>query len=414
MSKPRKSSAKRVSVSKRKGTREYSLQASELDLPLDSVLALSERQRSTYITKLLKALSDEIASDRLSLKANIYFDEEMADLRRLLRSAPDQYVYVSDGSRKRDVLGKGSPGSTHIYWSLKNIWRMETKQGNLANQIGKKAPSLLRKIEKLFNPKDKTKAGFRNKEMAIPCLLSFLQFDKSSGSAFPPFHARFLAHKFLPNEGDTIVFDPCAGWGGRLLGSLLVNRTDKVTYYGVDPETANEPAYVGISGRVTHWLKKEVSGPREAVFVYKPFEEFIRSREAKNLFGKVDFALTSPPYFKAENYNPKNKLQSANRYTEYESWRDNFYRVLIEGVFDLLKPGGYFALNIADVHEAPNLERDARKLARSAGFESAGFYKLAMSISPAQRKTGTARHVVQVDGKLFKYEPVFIFNKPPL
>ena len=35
--------------------------------------------------------------------------------------------------------------------------------------------------------------------------LSFLQFDKSSGCAFPPFHAKFLADKYLPKDKDSIV-----------------------------------------------------------------------------------------------------------------------------------------------------------------------------------------------------------------
>jgi hypothetical protein len=412
MRKLKTNSRDRLSVSKKKGVREYSLQGTSLDLPTSVVLAYNQKKRHAFLQNLLDELAKEIAADRLSLKANVYFDEEMADLRRLLRAAPDRYVYADDKSRKRTVLGKGAPGATHIYWSLNQIWKMATKQGNLADQIKNKAPALVRKLDKLFDPTVKSKAGLRQKEMAIPCALGFLQFDKSSGSAFPPFHARFLADKYLPSNGDCIVFDPCAGWGGRLLGSLLVNRTGKVTYIGVDPEVANQPAYDGLTGRVTHWLKKEIAGPREAKLFYEPFEEFLELSEAKALHSKIDFALTSPPYFRAENYNPENEKQSANRYTQYTVWRDSFYRPLIAGVFDLLKPGGHFALNIADVQEAPTLERDARKLAAEVGFRSTGFYKLAMSISPAQRKAGTARHTVEVDGKLFKYEPVFIFRKP--
>ena len=80
----------------------------------------------------------------------------------------------------------------------------------------------------------------------------------------------------------------------------------------------------------------------------------------------------------------------------------------MEGVFRLLKPGGVFVLNIADVAEAPRLERDARILARDAGFESAGFYKLAMNILPGTKKP---RHSVTVSGTPWKYEPVFVFRK---
>ncbi len=391
---------------------DYVLQGSAVDLPLDAVLALQTNQRRKYIDDLLEALAKTIKSDTLSLKANVPFKKEMRDLRRLLAAPADQFLYTDDIKNKRNVLAKGSPGSTHTYWSQKQIWKMKTKAGDLSEQIRKKAPALVRKLEKLFDARNESKQGFRKGDSALRTALAFMEFDKSLGTAFPPFHAKFFADKFLPKDGDGIIVDPCAGWGGRLLGSLLVNRKGHVHYYGIDPEFRNRDAYDGLLRRVNIWLKKELSGPRDATISYKPFEDWLKSRSAKRLSGKVDLVITSPPYFAAENYNPKNQKQSANRYPEYEEWRDKFYYSLMSGAFDLLKPNGHFVLNIADVGEAPHLERDARKLATKAGFVGAGFYKLAMSMTPATRKAGTSRHVVQVKGKLFKHEPVFLFRKP--
>ena len=292
-------------------------------------------------------------------------------------------------------------------------WKMKTKTGDLSEQIKTKASPLVTKLNKLFDPTNESKKGFRTHgHSALRNALVFMQFDKSSGTAFPPFHAKFFADKFLPKEGDGIIVDPCAGWGGRLLGSLLVNRSGRVHYYGTDPEFRNKDAYDGLLRRVNIWLKKELYGPRNATISYKPFEDWLETKAATKLFGKVDLVITSPPYFGAENYNPKNQKQSANRYPEYEEWRDNFYKALMQGAFDLLKPNGHFVLNIADVGEAPHLEKDAKKLAKEVGFVSGGFYKLAMAMTPATRKAGTARHVVQVNGKLFKHEPVFVFRKP--
>ena len=239
-----------------------------------------------------------------------------------------------------------------------------------------------------------------------------MQVNQLSGTAFPPFHAKFFADKFLPKDEAGIVLDPCAGWGGRLLGSLAVNRKQRVHYYGIDPEFRNKKAYEGLKRRVNVWLKNELTGPRDATLFYEPFEDWINTKPARSLRDKVDLVITSPPYFAAENYNPRNRRQSANRYPEYLQWRENFYRVLMENAFRLLKPNGYFVLNIADVAEAPRLERDARKLVAEAGFVGAGFYKLAMSINPAHRKAKNARHVVTVRGNKFKYEPVFVFRKP--
>ena len=143
---------------------------------------------------------------------------------------------------------------------------------------------------------------------------------------------------------------------------------------------------------------------------YQPFEKWITSTSAINLFSQADLVFTSPPYFSAEIYNPSNKKQSANNYPSYDEWRDKFYKDLVQGAYDLLKPGGVFILNIANVTSAKYLERDARLLAKEVGFVNAGFYKLAMSVTPGTKTT--VKHSINVDGKIFKYEPCFCFKKP--
>lgn len=349
----------------------------------------------------------------MALKKRVPFAEEMRDLRQLLHSPADQYLYTEDKTFKRNVLGKGSPGNTHTFWSRHQMWKMKTKGGDLSKLIVSPTERFVRSLERLLDPDNSSKAGFRNGSYtAIRNILGYLNFDFSVGTAFPPFHAKFLADTFLPKEGDAIVVDPCAGWGGRLLGTLCVNRSGHVSYVGVDPEKRNKHAYDGLERRINVWLKRELKGARSAKVYFKPFEDWSASSAAKALHGKVDLMMTSPPYFSAENYNPDNPKQSANRYRSYEVWRERFYRKLFEGAWSLLKEGGVFVLNIADVAEAAKLERDARKLARDFGFENAGFYKMAMSVSPAMRKTKRIRHSVTVNGKLFKHEPVFCFRKP--
>lgn len=390
---------------------DYPLQGHVLDLPLYKVLAFSATERARYIRKLLTALARVIRADKMSLRKRIPFKKEMRDLRNLLRLPTDAYLRTDDKTFKRNVLGKGSPGSTHTFWSQHQMWKMKTKFGDLSEQVLNKDKALITKLDKLFDPTDKAKRGFRKSNLsAVRTALSFIQFDKGSGTAFPPFHARYLADRYLPKEGDGIVVDPCAGWGGRLLGALCVPRTGHVRYIGVDPERRNQHAYEGLRRRVNIWMKKEVLDKRSAKVFVKPFEDWIRTATAKRLYGKVDLVMTSPPYFGAENYNPQNKAQSANRYRSYERWREGFYRPLVKGAFRLLKPNGIFVLNIASVREAPRLERDARLLAADAGFVGEEFFKLAMTSRPG---AAGKRHVVEVDGAVYKQEPCFVFRKPP-
>ncbi len=392
---------------------DYPLQGTALDVPLATVLSLAPTQRTRYIHSLLNAFQKEIERARMTLKRRVPFKREMRDLRKLLHAPADKYLYTDDKTFKRNILAKGSPGSTHAYWSRAQMWKMKTKGGDLAEMIAKKSSPLLASLERLFNPAVTNKEQFRNyRKSAIRNAQDYLQFDKGVGTAFPPFHAKFLADRFLPPDGDGIVVDPCAGWGGRLLGTLCVHRKGHIRYYGVDPEKHNQEAYQGLTRRINLWLERELYGRRSARVFCAPFEDWIRSKFAQRLYGRTDLVITGPPYFSAENYNPRNKKQSANRYQTYEPWREKFYRALIQGAYDLLKPGGVFVLNIANVAEAPRLEKDARVLTREVGFENAGFYKMAMSISPGTRASKSVRHSVFVNGKQFKYEPTFVFRRP--
>jgi tRNA1(Val) A37 N6-methylase TrmN6 len=389
---------------------DYPLCGSKFDVPLEDILLLNEEQREHFLTDLLDAFSSEIGRNAMSLKRNTRFHKEMRDARKVLRLPADSYLFTDEKNYLRNVLGKGSPGSTHTYWSRKYMWRMATQQGDLTELIKNHDLQLMRRILQILDESNESKAIFRKYEQSvILTILGYLDMDFGVGTAFPPFHAKFLADKFLPQSGRCLIVDPCAGWGGRLFGSLCVNRSSAVKYIGIDPEKRNKDAYEGLVRRLNIYMKNELRGRRTAQFFYRPFEDWIVSKGAQQLFGKADLVMTSPPYFSAEKYNTQNENQSASRYQTYDEWREGFYRVLVEGANKLLKQGGIFVLNIADVASAEMLESDARKLATEAGFKNAGFFKLAMSCVPGTR--GKSRHEVLVNGKIFKYEPVFCFEK---
>ncbi len=136
----------------------------------------------------------------------------------------------------------------------------------------------------------------------------------------------------------------------------------------------------------------------------------MKSPAAAALCGDVDLVMTSPPYVALENYDVDCPNQSANRYRDYERWRTGFYRPLIEGAYQLLKPGGVFVLNVADAGSYP-LEHDALLLFEEVGFKREHYFKLAMNVTPGTKAT-RLRHWVQVDGVAWKFEPVMVFRKP--
>lgn len=392
---------------------DYPLQGTRLDVLIDEVLELDATDRHDYIIDILKAITKSIQSDEMALKKRVTFKKEIQDYRTLLRRPADSYLLTDDTHYKRNVLAAKSPGGTHTTRSRHNMWKMVTRQGSLEKLISNQDKKIVTQITKLFDPNNEGKAQFRQEGgMALQELYSYLQMNYSVGAAFPPFHAKFFADRYLPHEGDCIVVDPCAGWGGRLLGTICVERKDKVTYVGIDPEVRNRDAYETIQGYYYKYLKQELKAERSSEIFYLPFEKWIKSKQANALFGEADLVITSPPYFIAEIYNDKNDNQSAKKYKQYEKWRDGFYKPLVQGAFDLLKPGGTFVLNIANVEKAPTLEEDARALSKEVGFRYKEFFKLAMRPTPGA-KAGS-KHQVLLNGTLYKFEPCFVFKKPLL
>lgn len=149
---------------------------------------------------------------------------------------------------------------------------------------------------------------------------------------FPPFVARSVYLQYGKQKKALNVLDPCAGWGGRMIGCASIPNT---TYTACEPSTKT---YEGLL-KLGEWLK--TLQPTFNYHVYKlPYEDF-ESDE------KFDVALTSPPYYNTEHYSDE-PTNSLNRYDTYEKWVDGFYKPLIENTVKRLKDDGVFILNVGD------------------------------------------------------------------
>ena len=154
----------------------------------------------------------------------------------------------------------------------------------------------------------------------------------------------------LQEFGGGRILDPCHGWGGRLVGALLA---DVESYTGVDP---SDEASAGVHKIAEAY--HEYSPDTEVKLLKMPFED--TALEA----GAYDIAITSPPYFDVELYH--GEQQSYVRYPKYDLWRDGFYRQLIAKVYDYLRDGGTFVLQVGS-QSYPLLE-DGKKIAAEVGF----------------------------------------------
>jgi len=148
---------------------------------------------------------------------------------------------------------------------------------------------------------------------------------------FPPYAMRKLLLEYKMNR-DCAILDPCAGWGGRMLGASVV----------CDSYTAYEPSTKTYKG-----LKKLGVFIQEATPTFKfkvhniPFEEAVLPK------GFYDIAITSPPYYDTEEYSEES-TNSFNKFETFEEWCEGFYLPLIKKTMRALKPTGVFILNIGN------------------------------------------------------------------
>ena len=166
---------------------------------------------------------------------------------------------------------------------------------------------------------------------------------------FPPFIARTIYQTFCKTEKIKIL-DPCAGWGGRMIGAASIPNT----YY-----VACEPSTRTFNGllKLRDWLK-QMQPTFDGNIHCIPFEDF-------SIDEKFDIALTSPPYYDTEHYSDE-ETNSLNRYHSFDDWVVGFYEPLIVHTVNYLTDNGIFILNIGD-RKYP-LSEELDKICKKHGF----------------------------------------------
>jgi hypothetical protein len=120
------------------------------------------------------------------------------------------------------------------------------------------------------------------------------------------------------------VLDPCAGWGGRMLGALAAGAT----YVGCEPDPNTAAGLRAILA--DEMMPATVR--EKAKILESPAELIVASQE------KVDLVLTSPPYYNLELYT--SGPQSVTTYPTWVEWSENWLRPLILACLDRIHEGG--------------------------------------------------------------------------
>jgi len=128
-----------------------------------------------------------------------------------------------------------------------------------------------------------------------------------------------------------IVFDPCAGWGGRMLGVV----SSGANYIAFEPNTKTYEGLVEIVKFLN--IQDKVTLICDDALKMNDYN-----------LPKVDMILTSPPYFDVEVYCKEN-TQSITNISDYDGWINSFLEPLIVNSLDYLNDGGVTCWNVGKV-----------------------------------------------------------------
>ena len=267
----------------------------------------------------------------------------------------------------------------------------------------------------------------------FPAMFKSFRISMSSyAHQYPPLTARLLYETYLrgvPGNDPLYIWDPSAGWGGRMLAALSLdlrtssNEFRSVHYVGTDPN----PSFYE-NGNIYDDIAEFYNGVRGGSSLFDetnkstvlPYgsEVFHRDAMFRSLRDRFDIVFTSPPYFNRECYSEDGN-QSCKKFSAYDSWRDGFLLPTLQNAWDALASNRYLLWNIADIkvgHKYLPLEADSIRLAESVGFKHVDTLHMAMKSMPGANRvkedgTLTAKNMSKVGGHLVKHEPIFVFIK---
>jgi DNA methylase len=251
-------------------------------------------------------------------------------------------------------------------------------------------------------------------------------------SNFPPLNAKYLYTRFtdkLLNQDRIVIYDPSAGWGGRILGAMSVSDDRHIHYVGTDPNPDHWIPELGITkyeyladyfNKTTHRSNPMVWNTRNTHEIFQVGSEVIhREPYFQKYKAKIDLVFTSPPYFAKEGYSDDAE-QSYKKFSTYSAWRDGFLAQTLQTCVEYLKPNRFLLWNVADVNIAGKvypLEQDSIAILKSLGMKYRGFIKMMMGNSGLNRMRNNKmviKNFCKVKGRYYKYEPVFVFYKPAI
>ena len=149
------------------------------------------------------------------------------------------------------------------------------------------------------------------------------------------------------------IFDPCIGWGGRMIGTTCLG--EDYHYTGCEPFTKT---FLGLES-----MKKDLSIEQQVTLYNRGVEDVLEELSDK----QFDMCLTSPPYFDLEVYSHED-TQSIQKYKIYEEWLQNFIKPIIDYICSHITKYSCWSVKNIKTDKKYNLLDDVIKIHKDNGW----------------------------------------------
>lgn len=202
-------------------------------------------------------------------------------------------------------------------------------------------------------------------------------YKSSRINNFPPKVAITVANVLLKdNINMSTVLDPCAGFGGRLLGFASSN-VKQYTCIDLSQRTCNclenEKKFL-----LSNNIKSEIK------IIHGECVDEMKKMIVGNK--KFDLVMTSPPFKDKEEY------IGVPFYQDEEEWENNFVKPFLKNSFDLLKDNGFLALYLGKTeNNIDKLPKIFDEVAKSIGFVTCDQIEFTSAVSESSRGKNSTR-----------------------
>ena len=216
---------------------------------------------------------------------------------------------------------------------------------------------------------------------------------------FPSKVARNIYFRYFPdaliNKDNKInCLDTSMGFGSRMSAVLLTGHN----YYGLDP---NKELFEKLNEYKDFLIKNDVIDKSQVCDLNCIGSEI----NLDKLYGIMDVAFTSPPYFNLEKYYNDNG-KSTNNYDNYDLWVQEFVIPTVNNTYKYLKVGGYAMINIKDINNKHTCFQDFFNAFNDIdGFEFVEIFDMSISQKQYGMRYNNNKGVIK------NTEPVMVFKK---